>query len=292
MHALREPGEAQIQKLVNVDHHRNMALVAVTGEGEAERLIGVARYAADNDTDCEFAVSVADDWQCRGIGTRLVPLLFEHAAREGFKTIYGAVLADNHRMIELAQWLGLTVDAPRAGEHTVRAWRNLQMPAGRAAMPGVAAFVDPAALSLLIAANATPVLVAWLFGKRLDAPIDALFRRHGHRPVFGAHKTWRGLVSGAAASLLLGALLPCGPWIGLGFGVLALIGDLASSFVKRRMNWKAGYAAPLLDQLPESLLPLIVFADQLGLNALSIAGTAALFTLLDAMTARWRRHSS
>jgi acetyltransferase len=125
MHALREPGEAQIRKLVNVDHHRNMALVAVVGDDESERIIGVARYAADNDTECEFAVSVADDWQCRGVGTTLVPLLFQHAAREGFRTIHGTVLADNHRMIELARWLGLTVDAPREGEHTLRAWRSL-----------------------------------------------------------------------------------------------------------------------------------------------------------------------
>jgi len=125
MHALREPGEAQIEKLVNVDGHRTMALVAVIGEGKDERIIGVARYAADNEHECEFAVAVADDWQCRGVGTTLVPLLFEHAAREGFSAIYGTVLANNQRMIELAQWLGLTVDVPRDNEHTVRAWRRL-----------------------------------------------------------------------------------------------------------------------------------------------------------------------
>jgi GNAT superfamily N-acetyltransferase len=125
MHHLREPGDALIDKLVHVDHHRTMALVAVVGTGDRERIIGVARYAADSDVECEFAVAVADDWQCRGIGTTLVPHLFEYAAREGFRTIYGTILADNQPMIELSQWLGLTVDAPRAGENTVRAWRRL-----------------------------------------------------------------------------------------------------------------------------------------------------------------------
>ena len=125
MHNLREPTDAFIESMVNVDYRRTMALVAVTGEGTAERIIGVARYAADTDESCEFAVAVADDWQCRGVGTTLVPLLFEHAARAGFHTIYGTVLADNHRMIELAQWLGLTVDSPKPGEVTVRAWRRL-----------------------------------------------------------------------------------------------------------------------------------------------------------------------
>ena len=27
---------------------------------------------------------------------------------------------------QLAQWLGLTVDPPREGEHTVRAWKRLE----------------------------------------------------------------------------------------------------------------------------------------------------------------------
>ena len=75
---------ALIEQFVNVDYHRTMALVAVIGEGDRERIIGVARYAADTDESCEFAVAVADDWQCRGIGTTLMPLLFEHAARAGF----------------------------------------------------------------------------------------------------------------------------------------------------------------------------------------------------------------
>jgi acetyltransferase len=128
MHQLGEPGEEFLEKLVHVDYHRSMALLAVVGRGEQERIIGVARYAADGDEDCEFAVAVADDWQCRGVGTTLVPLLFEHAAREGFRTIYGMVLANNQRMIELAEWLGLTVDAPGAGDSTVRAWRRLSPP--------------------------------------------------------------------------------------------------------------------------------------------------------------------
>lgn len=126
MHAMREPGDALIARLSNVDFHRTMALVAVTGSGDAERIIAMAQYAADDDTACEFAIVVADDWQCRGVGTTLAPVLFDYAAREGFQIIYGNVLTDNQRMIELARWLGLTVDAPRAGEYTVRAWRHLQ----------------------------------------------------------------------------------------------------------------------------------------------------------------------
>jgi acetyltransferase len=127
MYNLREAGDALIATLVNVDQHRTMALLALTGEGDAERIIGVARYAADDGSDetCEFAVVVADDWQCRGIGTTLTRLLFDYAAAHGFRTIYGMVLADNQRMIDLAEWLGLTVEPHRPGEPTVRASRRL-----------------------------------------------------------------------------------------------------------------------------------------------------------------------
>jgi acetyltransferase len=125
-HDLREPDAGLIERFVNVDQHRTMALVAVAKQRGRERIVGVARYAADNDQECEFAVVVADDWQGRGVGTTLIPLLFEHAAREGFEVIYGMVLADNERMMDLAKWLGLRVEPPRAGESRSRAWRRLR----------------------------------------------------------------------------------------------------------------------------------------------------------------------
>lgn len=126
MHSLAEPSSAFIDQLVNVDYRRTMALVGVVGSGDAQRIIGVARYAADDDgPDCEFAVAVADDWQCRGIGTTLAPLLFEYAAAQGFRRIYGTVLADNARMLDMASWLGLRIDPPEPGQNTVRAWRAL-----------------------------------------------------------------------------------------------------------------------------------------------------------------------
>ncbi|MBC8026382.1 MAG: GNAT family N-acetyltransferase [Steroidobacteraceae bacterium] len=126
MYTVREPSDEFIAHLVDVDQQRSMALVATTGDGDAERFIGVARYAADESgRDCEFAVAVSDDWQCRGIGTTLTQLLFDYAREKGFRTIYGTVLADNRRMIELAEWLGLTVEPRVPGELTVRIARRL-----------------------------------------------------------------------------------------------------------------------------------------------------------------------
>jgi len=126
MYTLREPSAEFVARLVNVDQHRDMALVAVIGAAPREKIIGVARYSADADgVDCEFAVAVADEWQCRGIGTTLTKLLFEYAAHEGFRSIYGTVLANNQPMIELCVNLGLEVEAAAPGVNTVRAIRRL-----------------------------------------------------------------------------------------------------------------------------------------------------------------------
>ena len=126
MHAIREPSEELVAHLVDIDSHSRMALLALIGTPPAERIVGVARYAADADgKDCEFAIAVADDWQCRGIGTTLSRLLFEHAAHEGFRNIYGHVLNDNQRMIELAESLGLRIEAAIPGQSTIRATRRL-----------------------------------------------------------------------------------------------------------------------------------------------------------------------
>lgn len=127
MYTVREPSPELLARLVNVDHHRDMALVALHGDAPREEIIGVARYSADPDDSkqCEFAVAVADDWQCAGIGSTLTRLLFEHAEREGFRSVYGTILADNHRMFELAEWMGLTIEPRVAGQPTVRASRRL-----------------------------------------------------------------------------------------------------------------------------------------------------------------------
>ena len=126
MHAMSAPPADLVRQLVTVDGRRNQALVAVIGDGETERIIGVARYCGDDTgPDCEFAVAVADDWQCRGIGATLTQHLFEAAARAGFRTIYGTVLADNARMLDLAEHLGLTVEPSDGSQSTVRASRRL-----------------------------------------------------------------------------------------------------------------------------------------------------------------------
>lgn len=109
LYAVREPSAAFIDQMVHIDFRHTMAFVAVVGEGEAESFIGVARYAgsADN-SECEFAIVVADLWQSRGVGTAIAHRLLDHAQAQGVRTLHARISAANSRMITFAHRLGFT----------------------------------------------------------------------------------------------------------------------------------------------------------------------------------------
>ena len=99
-----------IERLTTVDYSRDMALAATVMLEGHETLIGVARYALDADGEaCEFAIVIADAWQGRGIGGRLLRKLIAVAQARGIKCIYGDVLATNRGMIELTRKLGFAI---------------------------------------------------------------------------------------------------------------------------------------------------------------------------------------
>ncbi|SFR59768.1 CDP-2,3-bis-(O-geranylgeranyl)-sn-glycerol synthase [Marinobacter daqiaonensis] len=112
---------------------------------------------------------------------------------------------------------------------------------------------------LLTLANGAPVIAARLLRQRWSAPIDNGRLWRDGRPLLGKSKTWRGLVAGILACALVAPIAGLSVGFGVAFGALALLGDLLSSFAKRRMGLAASARAAGLDQLPESTLP-VVFA--------------------------------
>lgn len=87
-----------------------MALAATTLLG-GETLIGVARYVLDKSNEsAEFAIVVADAWQGRGIGKRLLAKLIEVARQRGVKRLYGEVLGTNRPMLEFVRKLGFKLE--------------------------------------------------------------------------------------------------------------------------------------------------------------------------------------
>ena len=115
-----------LERATRPDAKRELQLVAVVGEGEDEKIIGGARYAAaPNSADCEFAVAVVDEWHGLGLARRLLEALIETARARGFERMEGYILATNAPMIGLAKRLGFTpVESPEGpAVHLVR--RNL-----------------------------------------------------------------------------------------------------------------------------------------------------------------------
>lgn len=60
-------------------------------------------------SSCEYAVVVADDWQRRGLGRRMMTQLIEVARARGLRTMIGHVLGSNHGMLDLCTALGFVV---------------------------------------------------------------------------------------------------------------------------------------------------------------------------------------
>lgn len=136
-------------------------------------------------------------------------------------------------------------------------------------------------LLLLVIANTSAWLAARVFGAEFAAPLDfGMTLRDGTR-LLGGHKTWRGLIIAALACGMVTQSLQLGLLRGAVFGTLALLGDAASSFVKRRLRLPPGIEVLGLDQLPEALLPLLILQRPLDLGFIECLIIAATFTLLD-----------
>lgn len=97
--------DSMVAYLTDVDHHDHEALLAIDPRsGEAT---GVARYVREAGTsDAEVAVTVADDWQGRGLATALLELLTDRARAEGVCRFKALVLAYNHPMRDVLAGLG------------------------------------------------------------------------------------------------------------------------------------------------------------------------------------------
>lgn len=118
--AVRELTPEEIRRFCDVDGHRAMAFVATVEEDGRARMIGVSRYAPNAESSArEIAITVADDWQHRGLGTRLAIALIQHAREHGVRKLYSIDLADNAHMRMLARDLGMRASPDPDDAHQV-----------------------------------------------------------------------------------------------------------------------------------------------------------------------------
>jgi acetyltransferase len=106
-----------LARFTQLDYDRELALVAL--DPEESNFVAVGRYAPNPDgKTAEFALTVADAWQGKGLGRALLERLCEAARAAGYEALYGHILADNRDMLDLAARLGFA-EASRDGEVTV-----------------------------------------------------------------------------------------------------------------------------------------------------------------------------
>lgn len=97
--ALRKMTAEQMRHLVEVDYDRRFALVAE----QHGQIIGVGRFdrLPDEPHTAEFAVTVQDDQQGRGVGTALLRALMAPARDLGITHFHGDILTENRSMLRV-----------------------------------------------------------------------------------------------------------------------------------------------------------------------------------------------
>ena len=134
--ALNELPAAELERVTHLDQKHELALLAETRLDGASLVVAETRYAFSRDRrECEFALSVADAWHSKGIGTLLVADVERRAACLGARHLVGDVLRSNEPMKALARKTGFALaDIPRDAR-LVRIVKDLA-PSWRARIPG------------------------------------------------------------------------------------------------------------------------------------------------------------
>jgi acetyltransferase len=115
-------------RLSQIDYDREMALIATeTGTAGTQPIYGVARIMGDPDNErAEFALFVRDDMAGRGLGTLLMRRILAYAARRGTSEVFGDVLPENERMLDLCRRLDFVLTHSADQPSVVRVTRRLK----------------------------------------------------------------------------------------------------------------------------------------------------------------------
>lgn len=144
-------------------------------------------------------------------------------------------------------------------------------------------------LLLIVIANLSPIIGQRLLGNRFASPLDCGSRFLDGRPLLGSSKTWRGYLFAIPITILCAWVEGLDIETGLVFSLAALLGDSLTSFIKRRLGLASGGHAPGLDQVLESLLPLLMVQQKFDLALAGILGVVMAFIILDLIFWRYYR---
>jgi acetyltransferase len=121
---VKQLSRAQLARLTQIDYDREMAFVCespILGVG----LLGVVRIVADPDRlRAEYAIALRSDLKGIGLGRRLMVRILDYCRARGVGEIFGEVMRENHKMLELCRALGFTISAAPDAPELVHAHRT------------------------------------------------------------------------------------------------------------------------------------------------------------------------
>lgn len=136
-------------------------------------------------------------------------------------------------------------------------------------------------LLLIIIANGAPILIGALLKDGINLAVDFGKKLPDNKQILGASKTWRGIFAIFLVTPAAAWLLGYSPQTGLLIAAYAILGDLVSSFIKRRLSMKPGSMAPLLDQVPESFFPAFMMMRTFNLDISSVILLVLIFIIVE-----------
>jgi len=110
--SMRTWSHATLVRYTNIDYDREIAVIAELTENEERKMIGVVRMIMEppDFKTAEVAIVVGDPWQGLGLGSKMMDCIIEIARDKNLVRVYGLILRDNNRSIELFRKKGFAID--------------------------------------------------------------------------------------------------------------------------------------------------------------------------------------
>ncbi len=168
------------RRAVDVDYKDHMTLLALTG-GDRGKVVGGTQYVRMDGGRAEVSVSVADEWQGQGLGSILIGHLAQAASENDITILWGDVLPENHRMINMLRRIGFPLSiraTPGAIEVefptsiTDQAIEQFEEREAQASINAIRSFLAPASVAVIGASRDPSSIGGVLFRNLIEADFN------------------------------------------------------------------------------------------------------------------------
>jgi acetyltransferase len=123
---VHELSHAAAARLTQLDYRDEMGIVAFPSVQKQQKILGIVWFfAAESGNAAEFAICVQSAQRGRGLGLLLMADMIQLARQRGLKRLWGDVLADNRRMLDMCAELGMIRSSSPLGAGIVRVTLDL-----------------------------------------------------------------------------------------------------------------------------------------------------------------------